>query len=56
MPTDPSHQIVRAEDPTFPRALAGTPFELPHFIMERQMMLGIKELAERSAALEAFAR
>jgi hypothetical protein len=25
-------------------------FELPHFIMERKMMLQIKQLAERTAA------
>jgi hypothetical protein len=29
------------------RAVAFAAFELPHFIMQRRMMLGIKERAER---------
>lgn len=36
------------EIPTWGAALAFTLFELPHFIMERRMLLGIKERAERS--------
>lgn len=35
--------------PAWAAAINLTAFELPHFIMQRRMMLGIKELAERTA-------
>ena len=38
------------EIPVWAGALAFTLFELPHFIMERRMLLGIKERAERAGA------
>ena len=34
--------------PVWAAALSFTAFELPHFIMERRMLLGIKERAERA--------
>jgi hypothetical protein len=38
-----------ASIPAWAAALNLTAFELPHFIMQRRMMLGIKERAERTA-------
>jgi hypothetical protein len=35
--------------PAWAAAINFTAFELPHFIMQRRMMLGIKERAERAA-------
>jgi len=37
--------------PAWAAALNLTAFELPHFIMQRRMMLGIKERAERTAGV-----
>jgi hypothetical protein len=34
--------------PVWAAGLTFTVFELPHFIMQRKMMLGIKERAERA--------
>jgi hypothetical protein len=39
--------IGRREMPAWGAALTFGLFELPHFIMERQMMLGVKARAER---------
>jgi hypothetical protein len=36
--------------PVWAAAVSFTAFELPHFIMQRRMLLGIKERAERSRA------
>jgi uncharacterized protein YndB with AHSA1/START domain len=42
--------------PVWGAALEFMTFELPHFIMERRMMLTIKQLAERQGGIEAAAR
>jgi hypothetical protein len=42
--------ISNPEIPVWAAALNFTAFELPHFIMQRRMMLGIKELAEQQPA------
>jgi hypothetical protein len=41
--------ISQPQIPAWAAALNFSAFELPHFIMQRRMMLGIKELAERAA-------
>ena len=40
-------QISNEQIPAWAAAINFTAFELPHFIMQRRMMLNIKELAER---------
>lgn len=45
--------ISNPEIPVWAAALNFVSFELPHFIMQRRMMLGIKELAESAAALRS---
>ena len=53
------HHSLDGEPATIPGLAAGfefLTFELPHFIMERRMMLGIKELAERRHQHLASAR
>lgn len=42
--------ITNPDIPAWAAALNFTAFELPHFIMQRRMMLSIKELAEQQAA------
>lgn len=42
--------------PVWAAALEFMAFELPHVVMERRMMLGIKALAERHGGIEAAAR
>ena len=44
-----SHRAI----PVWASALNFMAFEVPHFIMERRMMLTIKALAERHGGLEA---
>jgi hypothetical protein len=57
-PIDETHcrLIVREPRPAGPGGMAYLALlELPHFIMERKMLLGIKERAERDAAGPATA-
>lgn len=42
--------ISNPEIPVWAASVNFIAFELPHFIMQRRMMLSIKELAERQAA------
>ena len=44
------------EAPVWAAGLTFTVFELPHFIMQRKMMLGIKARAERARGTAASAR
>jgi hypothetical protein len=63
MPTDDggTRFIIRSRFsqppcPAWASALEVMTFELPHFIMERRMMPGIKALAERHGDLQASAQ
>jgi len=49
-------RISNPSIPVWASALEFMAFELPHFVMERRMMLGIKALAERHAGQAASAR
>ncbi len=49
-------QLSDARVPVWAAGLQFMAFELPHFIMERRMMLGIKSRAEESANRQAFNR